>query len=57
MKTYIFYSKFDKNCEALDRIQVENYVLALEFFSARKNLSISDFKKLYEVIIDPKHGN
>ena len=46
---YKFYSKSDKNKEAIGKVEARGYKEALNHFSEKKKLSIAEFSKLYEV--------
>ena len=46
---YKFYSKYDKNKEAVGKIEARDYKEALNYFSEKKKLSLKQFSKLYEV--------
>ena len=46
---YKFYSKYDKNKEAIGKVEARNYKEALIHFSEHKKLPIYQFTKLYEV--------
>jgi hypothetical protein len=46
---YKFYSKNSKRKEAIGKVEARNYKEAIEFFSQKKQLTIEEFQKLYEV--------
>ena len=46
---YKFYSKYDKDKEAIGKIEARGYKEALNHFAEKKKLSLEQFSKLYEV--------
>ena len=46
---YKFYSKYDKNKEAIGKVEARNYREALNHFAEKKKLPVDQFTKLYEV--------
>lgn len=49
MKTYIFYSRGDKDKEAIGTINALDKLDAVEKFSEIKKLDIGEFTKMFEV--------
>ena len=43
---YKFYSKYDKNKEAIGKVEAKNYKEALNYFADFKKLSIDKFNKI-----------
>lgn len=46
---YKFYSRNDKNKEAIGKVEARNYREALNHFAEKKKLPLDQFTKLYEV--------
>jgi hypothetical protein len=49
-KPFYYYAKNDPNKEAIDKILAFDFENAAEYFSNRKQLKLSDFFDLYEIV-------
>jgi hypothetical protein len=48
-KTYYFYSKADSTHEPIDKIEEEDIVEAIKYFSFKKHLPMNKFMDLYGI--------
>lgn len=49
MKCYRFYAKVDKSKETINTWEGYNKALAVQTFANRKNMTVNEFVKIFEV--------